>query len=147
MHDITEDCQSGSCDLLGFPQHLGQPRESPMTATLLLTLYTVAKVPFIRDKSPSQLSSCCLPAGACRSLPLLLSINHSAKLSVCLSNTCCGLSPTTKVPLAQNYYQCSLSFKVLLDCVELYTHPREATSSMDFSVVNSVSLPFPITCG
>ena len=78
MQDITEDCQSGSCDLLGFRQHLGQPRQGPMTATLLLTLYTVAKVPFIRDKlRPSQLSSSCSSEEATRSLPLL-SINYSA---------------------------------------------------------------------
>lgn len=144
MQDITEDCQSGSCDLLGFRQHLGQPMQGPKTATLLLTLYTGAKVPFIRDKlRPPQLSSSCSSEEASRSLPLL-SINYSA---VCLSNNRCGLSPIIKVPLTQNYYQCSLSFKVLLDCVELYTHPREATTSMDFSVVNSVFLPSPITCG
>lgn len=45
MQDITEHCQSGNCDLLWFRQHPGQSRQGPMTATLLLTLYTVAKVP------------------------------------------------------------------------------------------------------
>lgn len=79
--------------MLAFRQHLGQPRQGRMTATLV-TLYTVAKVPFIRDKlRPSQLSSYCSSEEASRSLTLLLLINYSTKLSVCLSNTRCGLSP------------------------------------------------------